>query len=128
MEIQALAREFTYNGAKLADPAPAFTPQQVRDFYSQTYPELTNAEIEGPTVKGNRNVYTFRRAVGTKGLTLREVSKRLRTDTLNQGQRLSTQIGKYDAALAYSVARVASNTDNTAERLRLPSSQVPLLP
>ncbi|WP_186145482.1 PRTRC system protein C [Burkholderia gladioli] len=128
MEIQALAREFTYNGAKLADPAPAFSLQQVRDFYSQTYPELTNAEIEGPIVKGNRNVYTFRRAVGTKGLTLREMSKRLRTNTLTQAQRLPTQIGEYDAALAFSVARVASNNDNTAERLRLPSSQVPLLP
>ncbi|WP_063800700.1 PRTRC system protein C [Burkholderia cepacia] len=67
MQIETLAREFAYNGAKLADPAPTFTLQQVRDFYSQTYPELTNAEIEGPVVKGNRNVYTFRRAVGTKG-------------------------------------------------------------
>ncbi|PCE32796.1 PRTRC system protein C [Burkholderia ubonensis] len=67
MKIETLAREFSYNGAKLADPAPTFTLHQVRDFYSQTYPELTNAEIEGPVVKGNRNVYTFRRAVGTKG-------------------------------------------------------------
>ncbi|WP_063900157.1 PRTRC system protein C [Burkholderia cenocepacia] len=67
MQTETLAREFSYNGAKLADPAPAFTLQQVRDFYSQTYPELTNAEIEGPVIKGNRNVYTFRRAVGTKG-------------------------------------------------------------
>ncbi|QTD91781.1 PRTRC system protein C [Burkholderia anthina] len=67
MQIEALQREFSYNGAKLADPAPTFSLQQVRDFYSQTYPELTNAEIEGPTIKGNRNVYTFRRAVGTKG-------------------------------------------------------------
>ncbi|WP_063822422.1 PRTRC system protein C [Burkholderia cenocepacia] len=67
MQIETLAREFSYNGAKLADPAPTFTLQQVRDFYSQTYPELTNAEIEGPVIKGNRNVFTFRRAVGTKG-------------------------------------------------------------
>lgn len=67
MQIETLAREFSYNGAKLADPAPTFTLQQIRDFYSQTYPELTNAEIEGPVIKGNRNVYTFRRAVGTKG-------------------------------------------------------------
>lgn len=42
MQIETLAREFSYNGAKLADPAPTFTLQQVRDFYSQTYPELTN--------------------------------------------------------------------------------------
>ncbi|RQY60817.1 PRTRC system protein C [Burkholderia stagnalis] len=128
MQIETLAREFSYNGAKLADPAPAFTLQQVRDFYSQTYPELTNAEIEGPVIKGARNIYTFRRAVGTKGLTMRELSKRLRTDTLNQGQRLPTAIGKYDATLARSVARVASPNDNTAERLRLPSTLVPLLP
>ncbi|MBR8316036.1 PRTRC system protein C [Burkholderia dolosa] len=67
MQIETLQREFSYNGAKLADPAPTFTLQQVRDFYSQTYPELTNAEIEGPVIKGNRNIYTFRRAVGTKG-------------------------------------------------------------
>ncbi|QMI45614.1 PRTRC system protein C [Burkholderia sp. MBR-1] len=76
MQIETLVREFSYNGAKLADPAPTFTLQQVRDFYSQTYPELTNAEIEGPVVKGNRNVYTFRRAVGTKGtdMATRDIS------------------------------------------------------
>ncbi|WP_155623768.1 PRTRC system protein C, partial [Burkholderia territorii] len=38
MQIETLTREFSYSGAKLADPAPAFTLQQVRDFYSQTYP------------------------------------------------------------------------------------------
>ncbi|WP_063901108.1 PRTRC system protein C [Burkholderia ubonensis] len=73
MQIENLQREFSYNGAKLADPAPTFTLQQVRDFYSQTYPELTNAEIEGPVVKGNRNAYTFRRAVGTKGTDMRSI-------------------------------------------------------
>ncbi|WLE60260.1 PRTRC system protein C [Burkholderia plantarii] len=67
MKIDTLLREFSYNGAKLPDPAPTFTPDQVREFYAQTYPELTNAEVEGPIVKGSRNVFTFRRAVGTKG-------------------------------------------------------------
>lgn len=69
MQIETLAREFVYNGARLTDPAPNFSLQQVRDFYANTYPEIVNAEIEGPEVKGNRNVYTFRRAVGTKGCT-----------------------------------------------------------
>lgn len=68
MQIETLAREFIYNGARLTDPAPSFTLQQVRDFYANTYPEIVNAEIEGPEVRGNRNVYTFRRAVGTKGI------------------------------------------------------------
>jgi|GEM_PF-1272791 len=70
MQTQELAREFRYNGAKLTDPAPNFTLQQVRDFYANTYPEIVNAEIEGPEVTGNRNVFTFRRAVGTKGSEL----------------------------------------------------------
>ncbi|WP_155637603.1 hypothetical protein [Burkholderia cepacia] len=52
----------------------------------------------------------------------------MRTDTLNQGQRLPTSIGKYDAPLARSVARVASTNDGTTERLRLPSTLAPLLP
>lgn len=67
MQIQNLTRQFRYNGAKLADPSPAFSLQQVRDFYANTYPEIVNAEIEGPELQGDLQVYTFRRAVGTKG-------------------------------------------------------------
>jgi hypothetical protein len=43
------------------------TPEQVKDVYSATYPEITSASIEGPEHKGGKLVYTFRRAVGTKG-------------------------------------------------------------
>jgi PRTRC genetic system protein C len=67
MQIQELQREFKYNSVTLADPNPAFTLQQVRDFYASVYPEIVNADIDGPDAKGNKNVYTFRRAVGTKG-------------------------------------------------------------
>lgn len=67
MQTQALEREFLYNGAKLTDPSAAFTLEQVRDFYANTYPEIVNAEIEGPKIVGNKNIFTFRRAVGTKG-------------------------------------------------------------
>jgi PRTRC genetic system protein C len=67
MKTESLSREFRYNGAKLTDPAPSFSLPQVRDFYANTYPEIVNAEIEGPEVLANKNVYTFRRAVGTKG-------------------------------------------------------------
>jgi PRTRC genetic system protein C len=69
METTSLVREFNYNGAKLVDPSPKFSLAQVRDFYANTYPEIINAEIEGPKVVGARNVYTFRRAVGTKGMS-----------------------------------------------------------
>lgn len=67
MKTTTLEREFRYNGAKLTDPSPTFSLPQVRDFYANTYPEIVNAEIEGPEVISNRNVFTFRRAVGTKG-------------------------------------------------------------
>jgi PRTRC genetic system protein C len=67
MQIQELQREFKYNSVKLPDPNPQFTLLQVRDFFSTVYPEIISADIEGPDVIGNKNVYSFRRAVGTKG-------------------------------------------------------------
>lgn len=67
MQVQELTREFKYNSVKLADPSPAFSLQQVRDFYANVYPEIINADIEGPQLVGGNHVYTFRRAVGTKG-------------------------------------------------------------
>ncbi len=69
MEIQQLERAFRYNSVDLIDPGAQYTPEQVRDFYSPTYPEILNAAIEGPEEKDNKLVYTFRRAVGTKGST-----------------------------------------------------------
>lgn len=67
MKIEALQREFRYNGVRLAEPNAAFTLPQVRDFYATVYPEIVSADIEGPEQIGAKAVYTFRRAVGTKG-------------------------------------------------------------
>lgn len=79
MDIQNLTREFRYNGVVLADPNQAFTLPQVRDFYANVYPEITSADIEGPEQVGAKAIYTFRRAVGTKGASAREAAlQRLR--------------------------------------------------
>ena len=67
MEIQQLKRVFVYNGINLADPGAALDPAAVKEFYGATYPELVNAEIEGPVRKDNADTYAFRKAVGTKG-------------------------------------------------------------
>jgi len=67
MEINELTREFAYNGVKLADPNPKFTLTEVRDFYATVYPEIISADIEGPKNVGAKAIYSFRRAVGTKG-------------------------------------------------------------
>lgn len=72
--VQKLLRSFAYNGIALPDPGPELSPEQVRDVYSATYPEITTASIEGPEQKGDRLVYTFRRAVGTKGAAFRNRS------------------------------------------------------
>ena len=82
MKTETLTREFLYNGARLADPSPTFTLQQVRDFYANTYPEIVNAEIEGPEIKGSRNAYTFRRAVGTKGSTDDQLNVRSKIEAI----------------------------------------------
>ena len=70
MEISNAERAFKYNAIHLKDPSPDFTPEQVREFYSTIYPEILSAAIEGPEIVANRAVYTFRRAVGTKGATV----------------------------------------------------------
>lgn len=62
-----LIRSFKYNGITLADPAPGKTADQIRLFYATTYPELTNAVVEGPFTKGGTATYTFQRAAGSKG-------------------------------------------------------------
>jgi PRTRC genetic system protein C len=95
MKTEALAREFRYNGAKLADPAPTFSLQQVRDFYANTYPEIVNAEIEGPEVVGNANVFTFRRAVGTKGSHDEQDVRALIDRVLQSGARVPHAIRTY---------------------------------
>ena len=52
---------------ELADPSFEWEPKAVLNFYSQTYPELTTAKMEGPEIKNDRVEYTFQTTLGTKG-------------------------------------------------------------
>jgi PRTRC genetic system protein C len=67
IQTQELARSFRYNSVDLPDPGIQYRPEEVRDFYAATYPEITTAAIEGPEEKDGKLVWTFRKAVGTKG-------------------------------------------------------------
>jgi PRTRC genetic system protein C len=67
IEITKLTRKFVFNGADLPDPGEAFTPEEVKELYSNQYPDLSTAIINEPTVKGGVVTYTFTRNVGTKG-------------------------------------------------------------
>ena len=64
---EAMTRHFQYGEIELPDPNPSLSPSEVRDFYSATYPELNNAHVEGPTVKGARQVFTLEVSYGSKG-------------------------------------------------------------
>lgn len=67
VQTRALERSFTYNGLVLPDPDPRLTPEQVRDVYAATYPEITTAAVEGPDASGGTLHFKFTRAIGTKG-------------------------------------------------------------
>jgi PRTRC genetic system protein C len=67
IDAKVLSRTFTYNGVKLPDPDPSMTPEDVKAAYSHQYPELATAAITGPESSGEQLVYSFVRAIGTKG-------------------------------------------------------------
>ena len=71
LQVSKLPRVFLFKNhnqtIKLTDPNPAFTPQQVCDFFSVTYPILTTAKISGPEMGKDQMEYTFSSVLGTKG-------------------------------------------------------------
>jgi PRTRC genetic system protein C len=67
LKAEVLLREFNYNGARIPDPAPQMTVDQVRDLLTPTYPEIATATLIGPEDTGTALRYTFSRAIGSKG-------------------------------------------------------------
>lgn len=67
IQVQKLTRKFAFNGANLPDPGEAFSPEEVKDIYSNQYPDLSTAIVNEPTISGDVATYTFTRNVGTKG-------------------------------------------------------------
>lgn len=67
MKTTPLKRVFMVNGLRLDDPNPALTPHEVRGFYANAYPDLTNADVQGPDITNGVAAFTFHRSVGTKG-------------------------------------------------------------
>lgn len=71
LEVAGLEREFRFkqNGTDvtLSDPDSGRTPEQVLQFYSNQYPELTTAKITDTEYEGNKIVYEVSATIGTKG-------------------------------------------------------------
>ena len=67
MEVTELKRVFKHKNVVLEDPNESISKDDVLDFYSNQYPELTNAHVTGPTVVNDTLQYEFTTSVGTKG-------------------------------------------------------------
>jgi PRTRC genetic system protein C len=67
LTLNALHREFFYNGTRIPDPAPSLTVEQVRELLTPSYPEIATASLTGPEDTGGALRYTFSRAIGSKG-------------------------------------------------------------
>ena len=67
LKVEALQREFFYNGTRIPDPAPNLSVEQVRDLLTPSWPEIATATLAGPEDAGGTLRYTFSRAIGSKG-------------------------------------------------------------
>lgn len=69
--VNGMNRQFTFKHGNetisLNDPDPTQSPDAVMSFYANTYPELTTATVQGPTIKDDEAVYEFKTTIGTKG-------------------------------------------------------------
>ena len=63
LEIKGLQRVFKIR----KDSYNSLSPNEVMDFYSMTYPELTTASVHGPECEDDSVVYRFKTTIGTKG-------------------------------------------------------------
>ena len=108
-------RIFKYGSLVLDDPDISFSEEEVREFYSDVYPELTQATIEGPEPSEDGLVYTFVKAVGTKGNTvsLAEIAEG------NVPFELKRIEGNIDFSLNDNLVRILSEEDG--ETILIPS-------
>lgn len=66
-EIKRLPRIFKYGATEIPDPAPSENPERVLEILSVSYPQITNAALEGPKFEGGKMVFTVKVEAGEKG-------------------------------------------------------------
>jgi PRTRC genetic system protein C len=67
MQASVISREFSWNGVKIPDPGRHLSPEEVRAVLATVYPDIATATITGPEAVGEKLVYRFVAAIGTKG-------------------------------------------------------------
>lgn len=66
-KLKPLTRVFHWNGLEIPDPNARLKPEEVLKVLGTVHPELNNASIEGPSFRGDKEVYTCCTRLGTKG-------------------------------------------------------------
>ena len=61
-----MARIIVYDGREHPDPDPALSVEEVKAIFATFFPEVATAEVR-TTQRGEDEVITFERRVGTKG-------------------------------------------------------------
>jgi PRTRC genetic system protein C len=69
IEVQQAPRKFKFNDLVLDDPNPAYTAEEVLDFYSLSYPDLATAKLGEPKIDSDKGelLYVIETKLGTKG-------------------------------------------------------------
>lgn len=71
VDIRGLERvfKFTHNSKEITLDYPDHdrTPEQVMALYSNQYPELTTATVQGPEFVKDKAVFWFKTTIGLKG-------------------------------------------------------------
>ncbi len=67
MTVTPTERIFSYAGLSLPDLDRKLSPEEIKAAYSNQYPELATAAINGPEAVGDKLRYEFVRAIGAKG-------------------------------------------------------------
>jgi PRTRC genetic system protein C len=67
MESHPLSRQFEINRVRLPDIDEKLSPEEIRTRYFHQYHDIATASITGPEAVGDKLVYRFTRAIGTKG-------------------------------------------------------------
>lgn len=65
--ITVVKRVFKTGSTTFPDPGPAYSPDQVKEFYQTTHGFLINFEVDGPTFLDGVEHYEFIKEAGTKG-------------------------------------------------------------
>lgn len=130
MQTTSLKRVFLYNGTRLADLNPALSPAAVKDTYSAMYPELLNAEINGPVITPTELEFTFHRTTGTKG---REAVEKPEEKLLSFMRRLDIAVVEVKPAKTASPSAKLTELCELltpqfgGQALQLPAANCPLL-